>query len=92
MAIAVLFTPVSMTTAQYDEIITRLEQAGAGTPAGRLYHVCSGNADQVQVMDVWESGEAFEQFGQTLMPLLQELGIDPGQPAMRPVHSIIKGS
>jgi hypothetical protein len=91
MAIAVVFTPVSMTTAQYDEIITRLEQAGAGTPAGRLYHVSSGSADQVQVMDVWESSEAFEQFGQTLMPILQQLGIDPGQPAISPVHSIIKG-
>jgi hypothetical protein len=91
MAIAVVFTPVSMTTAQYDEIITRLEQAGAGTPAGRLYHISSGSADQVQVMDVWESSEAFEQFGQTLMPILQQLGVDPGQPAISPVHSIIKG-
>jgi hypothetical protein len=42
-------------------------------------------------MDVWESGEAFEQFGQTLMPLLQELGIDPGQPAISSVHNVIKG-
>jgi hypothetical protein len=91
MAIAVVFTPVSMTTAQYDEIITRLEQAGASTLAGRLYHVSYGSGDQVQVMDIWESGEAFEQFGQTLMPILQQLGIDPGQPAISPVHSIIKG-
>lgn len=91
MAITVVFTPVSMTTAQYDQIISRLEQAGAGTPAERLYHVCFGSGNQVQVLDVWESAEAFEQFGQTLMPILQELRIDPGQPAISPVHSIIKG-
>jgi len=34
MAITVLFTPPSMTAAQYDEIIKRLEQAGVGTPEG----------------------------------------------------------
>jgi hypothetical protein len=91
MAITVVFTPVSMTTAQYDEVIERLEQAGAGTPAGRLYHVCSHSGDQLRITDVWESGETFEQFGQTLMPLLQQLGVDPGQPAISPVHNIVKG-
>jgi hypothetical protein len=91
MAITAVFTPASMTTAQYDEVIKRLEQAGAGTPAGRLYHVCNRSGDQLQVIDVWESGETFEQFGQTLMPILQQLGVDPGQPAISPVHNIVKG-
>lgn len=91
MAITVVFTPASMTTAQYDEIIKRLEQAGAGTPAGRLYHVCYGSGDQLRVTDVWESVETFEQFGQTLMPILQQLRVDPGQPMIAPAHNIIKG-
>jgi hypothetical protein len=91
MAITVVFTPASMTTTQYDEIIKRLEQAGAGTPAGRLYHVCYGSGEQLRVTDVWESGETFEQFGQTLMPILQQLGVDPGQPMISPAHNIIKG-
>jgi hypothetical protein len=91
MAITVVVTPASMTTAQYDEIIKRLEQAGAGTPAGRLYHVCFGSGDQLRVTDVWESGEAFEQFGQTLMPILQQVGVEMGQPMISPTHSIIQG-
>jgi hypothetical protein len=35
--------------------------------------------------------ETFETFGQTLMPILQEIGIDPGQPEIRPVHNTIVG-
>lgn len=33
----------------------------------------------------------FDAFGQTLMPILGELGIDPGQPAVGEVHRIIAG-
>ena len=89
MAIAVVFTPQSMTVAQYDEIIKRLEEAGSGAPKGRLYHVCYGSSEQLQVTDVWESVETFERFGQTLMPILQQMGLDPGQPNVNPIHNII---
>jgi hypothetical protein len=91
VAITVVFTPASMTAAQYDTIIQELNQAGAGTPAGRLYHVCSGSDTHMRVIDVWESAEAFEGFGATLMPILHQLGIDPGQPMISPVHNIIGG-
>jgi hypothetical protein len=80
-----------MTAQQYDQIIERLTAAGAGAPEGRRYHVCFGSGDRLQVLDVWESPESFEQFGQTLMPILQQLGVDPGQPAIQPVHSTIIG-
>lgn len=91
MAITVTFTPAAMTGAQYDEIIRRLEAAGQGAPAGRLYHVASQGPGAVQVVDVWDSPETFGAFGQTLMPILQDLGIDPGQPAIAEVHNIIAG-
>ena len=91
MPIAVRFTPKSMSNAKYDECIRRLEQAGAGAPKGRLYHVCYGTGDELRVVDVWESSESFDTFGQTLMPILQELGIDPGQPEISEVHNIIPG-
>jgi len=91
MALAILFTPKSMSAGQYDECIKRLEKAGAGAPKGRLYHVCFGSSNQLHVLDVWESQETFEKFGQTLMPILQQLGVDPGQPAIASAHNIIKG-
>ncbi|HEX8843347.1 MAG TPA: hypothetical protein VF791_01825 [Pyrinomonadaceae bacterium] len=37
------------------------------------------------------TSESFESFGKTLMPVLQELGINPGQPAIGEIHNIIKG-
>ena len=91
MAIAVRFTPKSMSAAQYDECIRRLGQAGVGAPKGRLYHVCYGDRDELRVFDVWESSELFDEFGQTLMPILQELSIDPGTPEISEVHNIIPG-
>jgi hypothetical protein len=91
MAIIVHFTPPSMTAQQYDQIIERLAVAGQGAPADRRYHVCFGSGDRMQVIDVWESPESFERFGQTLMPILQQLEIDPGQPDVQPVQSIITG-
>ncbi|MBI3959288.1 MAG: hypothetical protein HY328_10810 [Chloroflexi bacterium] len=91
MAITAVFTPVSMTAAQYDEIVRRLEEAGAGAPPGRLYHVCCGEGDQLRVTDVWESDQTFQRFGQVLMPILQQVGVDPGQPAIDRVHNVIEG-
>ena len=91
MAIGIYFNPASMTAAQYDDIIGRLDAAGAGKPAGRLYHACFGSGDKLQVFDIWESQQAFDKFGETLMPILQEIGLDSGQPIVEPVHNLIQG-
>ena len=66
-----------------------IEKAGAGNPAGRSYHAAFGPKDKLMVFDVWTSQAAFDKFGKTLMPILQQLGIDPGQPAVMPVHKVI---
>ena len=39
MALGFYFTPTGFKKDQYDEVIRRLDAAGAGTPAGRSYHV-----------------------------------------------------
>ena len=91
MAISVYINPVSVTAAQYDEIVRRLDAAGAGKPAGRLYHACFGSGDKLQVFDIWESQQAFDKFGETLMPIVQEIGVDLGQPMVEPVHNLIQG-
>ena len=91
MALGFYFTPGSFTTAKYDETISQLEAAGAGAPAGRLYHVALETDGQIQVFDVWDSQESFEAFGETLLPIMKALGSDPGRPQVSPVHNIIKG-
>ena len=35
--------------------------------------------------------EPFDAFGATLLPIMGELGADPGQPHVSPVHNIIEG-
>jgi hypothetical protein len=91
MPLGLYFSPSSFTKERYDDTIKRLDAAGAGAPAGRLYH-CAMEADGlIQVFDVWESQESFEAFGATLVPIMTELGADPGTPMISPIHNIIKG-
>jgi hypothetical protein len=89
MALGMYFTPSSFAPADYDEVIKRLEAVGAAAPAGRLHHVALETGGQIQLFDVWESAEAFQAFGATLVPILAELGIDPGEPQVSPIHNII---
>jgi hypothetical protein len=91
MALGIYISPASMTAAQYDEIFARLDAAGAGHPKGRLYHSCFGTGDELQIFDIWESQEDFDKFGVALMPILSELGLDPGRPTVEPVHNLIPG-
>src|SRR5262245_9685024 len=89
MAIGVYVSAPAMTAEIYNETVKRLKKAGAGHPPGRSYHATFGAKDRLMVFDVWTSQAAFDKFGKTLMPILQQLGIDPGQPAVMPVHKVI---
>ena len=89
MALGIYFAPAALTAAKYDECIKLLRKAGAGNPPGRSYHASFGPADKLMVFDVWTSQAAFEKFGKTLMPILQQLGVDTGQPNVMPIHKVI---
>lgn len=91
MALGYYFHPESMRAEQYDRVIQRLDEAGAGSPPGRSYHCSFQVGNNVHVFDVWESEEQFNEFGKTLMPILQEEGVDPGQPDVSPIHKVIVG-
>ena len=91
MALCIYFPVKGMTVDKYGEVIRRLEDAGAGAPPGRTYHVAFKAGDDLHVVDVWDSQESFDAFGQTLMPILGGLGIDPGQPEIAEVHNVIVG-
>jgi hypothetical protein len=91
MAYVFHFSPATLTASKYDEIMKRLEAAGAGAPAGRLYHACYGSPERLRVFDVWDSPASFDRFGETLMPILQEIGFDPGTPEVVEVHNVVMG-
>jgi hypothetical protein len=92
MALGLYFQPQSFDTHGYDEAIQRLEQAGADSPPGRKYHFAfTGQSGGIEVFDVWDSMESFEKFGETLVPIMNELGADPGQPQVAEIHNVILG-
>ena len=91
MALGMYFHPESMSADAYDRVMRRLDEAGAGSPPGREYHCAFAVGDNIHVFDIWESQESFERFGQTLLPILQEEGIDPGQLDVSPIHNVVHG-
>ena len=76
MAVLVRFVPRGMTGEQYDNVGRRLEEAGKWPPEGLLAHVCFDGGDGLRVSEVWESREQQERFAESLMPALQEEGVD----------------
>jgi len=84
------FTPKSMTLTQYAEIVRRLEQTGAGAPAGRLYHNWYSQAGQLQVTEIWESREYFERFHKIREPYLRQMGLNAREFVAAPVHKIMQ--
>ena len=91
MSLVFKFKPAGFTANKYRETIKQLEAAGADTPKGRSFHVCYGDANGVDITDVWDNMEDFQAFGQTLVPIMKSLGVDPGKPDVQEVFEIIRG-
>ncbi len=91
MALGFYFAPQSFSTEQYDEVLRRLDAAGQGSPPGRSYHFAFSGEGGLNVFDVWDSQESFEKFGETLIPIMQALGTDPGEPQVAEIHNVIVG-
>ncbi len=92
MSILVRFTGApSMTAQKYDETLPRIESAGDFPPDGLDYHVAFESEGNLRVSEIWDSREQFEVFGERLMPLLTELGIEfSGPPEVFEAHNVIK--
>ena len=90
MSVLIRFAPASLTAEQYDETIRKLEESGDFPPEGLEYHVCFGSDGNLRVSEIWDSQEQFDAFGPNLMPILADVGIDPGEPEAIPIHRVIK--
>ena len=89
MSVLVRFAPESVTTTdQYDEAMRRLEEGGF-PPEGMEYHCCFVVDGKVRVSEVWDSREQLDAFGERLMPILADIGIDPGEPELIEVHNTV---
>jgi len=88
MSITVIFPPNNMTTDMYEEALRRLENAGAGAPPGRQYHTCFGTSGHLGVVDVWDTHQNFEAFGEVLRPIMADIGIE-SEPQISETYNII---
>jgi hypothetical protein len=92
MSIITVFNLSTMDTRKYNQAISDLEAAGQGKPKGRLYHVAARQEDgSIIVTDIWESAALLEEFGKTLIPILNKAGVTPVEPMVYPVHNMIEG-
>jgi hypothetical protein len=72
MAIAVHFQPTDLTKEKFDQINAAVEHS---LPPQLLYHCAFGEDTHLEVFHIWESQEAFEKFGVSLMPELEKAGV-----------------
>jgi hypothetical protein len=91
MALGFYITAKGFTQERYDTTLVQLEQAGVGAPDGRISHVALETDGEIQVFDIWESQEAFDAFGATLLPILAAAGVEMNPPMVARVHNQIKG-
>ena len=90
MAIVALFDVDGADSSKYDEVIRRLTEIGQRVPDGQRYHICYGDKQHLQVINVFESQAKLDAFGATLRPILQDMGI-VAQPTIFEIYNIIEG-
>lgn len=92
MAVVMRFTPKGLTHDKYNQVIKRLEEAGVGAPRGRMQHYFFGDKDNLLVSEIWDSRASFDKFAETMMPIVKEAGIDPGEPVELEIFNMIEGA
>jgi hypothetical protein len=96
MAVVLVFHGPSLTQERYTEAVRRLtegrkdrmESRSDWPVEGLLIHVAGEGPNGFRVVDVWESEEACNRFGEVLGPHLQEIGITE-QPEIYPAHAFV---
>jgi hypothetical protein len=75
MAVAMFVHFPGLSSSRYDELMSRLD-LDANPAAGAILHVAAEASDGINVVDLWQTGEAAQAFvEQRLNPVLSELGI-----------------
>jgi hypothetical protein len=66
----------------------RVESPSDWPVEGLLAHISGEGPSGFRVVDVWESEEAFTHFGETIVPILQEIGAD-AEPEVYTAHTFV---
>ncbi|HEU5490868.1 MAG TPA: hypothetical protein VFU84_08740 [Gaiellaceae bacterium] len=91
MSIVVRFNPANVTREKYDESVRRLEEAGLWpNPDGMESHVLFGDEGNLRVSEIWDSREQLQAFGDQLMPILADVGIEfSAEPEIFEVQNLV---
>ena len=88
--IGIYIVTKNMTIDQHTKGRARLQEAGAPEGAMKV-HSCFGEDGHLQVFDIWESQEAFDEFLEYLGPVMEELGIELAQPpTIMPIVDLVQ--
>src|SRR5207249_5092900 len=72
--------PTRRSSDLYDRTMPAIEASGEFPPDGLDYHLAFSAGGSFRVSEVWDSKEQFEAFGERLMPILAEGGIELAGP------------
>jgi hypothetical protein len=94
MPVVAVFQGPGFTQESYEESVRKLAgkervESPADWPVeGLLVHAAGQGPNGFRVVDVWDSEESFARFGESLLPILQEIGVE-GEPEVYPAHSFV---
>jgi hypothetical protein len=94
VAVVLVHQGPGLTEESYEEAVGRMTDGkGLESPAdwpveGLLVHAAGEGEGGFRVVDVWASEDAARRFGETLVPVLREVGIE-AEPEMYPAHTFV---
>jgi len=97
MAVVLVHEGPTLTEERYEQVVSGLKGGGKlESPSdwpveGLLVHIAGQGERGFRVVDVWESAEACRRFGEMLMPLLEEAGVEE-RPEVYPAHTFVSAS
>jgi hypothetical protein len=94
MAVLMTLEAPGGTTAQYDRANAVMGIAEAGDlPPGLVVHTCAVTDDGIEVVDVWDSVSALDDFAHNrLSAAFKEAGLAGATPRISPVHQLLFGT
>ena len=94
MPVVLIHQGPTLTREKYEEIVgrlagkRRLESPSDWPVEGLLLHVAGESPQGFRVVDVWQSEDACNRFGEALGPILREVGVED-QPEIYEAHTYV---
>lgn len=94
MSVVLIHQGSSFTREKYEEMVrkltgkARMESASDWPVEGLLVHLAGDSPQGFPAVDVWQSEDACNRFGEALGPILQEVGVED-QPEIYEAHTFV---